>query len=61
MTTTKTILAALAGVLLSTLAACDQCHAAIAIHMDRCQAGESESCEWLQTHVNPPGSEMCEL
>lgn len=49
-----------AGVLAS---ACDPnvmlCKAAIDVHTQECEGGNSESCDWLATHVSPPGSYQC--
>lgn len=52
MTTTKTILAALAGLLLSTLAACDPvndpCMGLRPVIEQKCASGDAEMCIQLQ-------------
>lgn len=35
------------------------CMEAVHYHTQRCEDGDSESCEWLQTQVSPPGSYQC--
>ena len=45
--TTKTILAALAGLLLSSLAACDPCAVGYQINIERCSNGDQASCDWI--------------
>lgn len=50
-------------VLLLSLSACDVCDAASRIHVERCDDGNQEACEWLSVHIVggecylvPPGS-----
>lgn len=42
--------------ILLTLAACDVCDAAAAIHYQRCQDGVQESCDWLAQNFPPNGT-----
>lgn len=57
-TTTKFLLVFLTGLF---LAACDPCTAAREIHMDRCAAGDKDSCVWLEKNVfiDANGTVMC--
>jgi len=45
------------------VAGCDPnaelCKASIDLHVQQCEGGDADACEWLATQVSPPGSYMC--
>lgn len=55
MTKTKPT-ACLALLLAALWCACDPCPTMRDIHTDRCMAGITASCEWLQLHVEASGA-----